>query len=78
MTKKTFSKIHKHTLNILVGLSVFVALSLIYDFFMMDRNLIRYITLAFVVLIILGALFLRIININGVKKIFTGQMGVNS
>ena len=73
---KTFWKINKHTLTIIVGLSVFVGLSVLYDWWVKDRTFRRTATLIGALLIVLGSLFLRIINIKKIKEIFTHQMGV--
>lgn len=74
---KGIFRVNKRTLDVMLGVSIFLAVSVVYDWWVGDRNIRRYIILISTGILILGMVFLRIINKKKVRKIFSSQMGVD-
>ena len=75
MGKNLFGKLNRKALNLILGGILFVVLSAGYDVFVGDRTIFRWVILSIGIVIVLLAVFLRIINSKKVKRTLERQMG---
>ena len=76
MGKKRFGSLNRKTINIMIGIIVFIVGSTAYDLFLAQDGSIRrwFLFIGGIILVVL-AISLRIINSTKVRKIIERQMG---
>lgn len=73
--KRIYKSIFGIPIYLILGLSIFILFSAIYDFFVGDRNLMRYFLIGASALIVLISIILHMVRISTIKKIASRQLG---
>lgn len=79
MAKKRKKRVYNSLFGIpiwaITGISIFLIVSIMYDIFVGDRNMIRYMLLAGSSLILLISIGMHVVSISSIKRIASRQFG---